>query len=229
MVVPVALVGQAISQVFLSRAARASEGGSGAHLASGVLRRLWLIALPLAVLVGVAAPEFFSFVFGGAWHQAGVYAQWQAPWLLFSLVASPLSPLTVVLDKQPQEAVFQAVLLFGGVGALLIGGVMGTPSFAIALYSAISALCWAGYLVWIMRISGNPISVLVGWMTREAVYVCLLAAPLFAAKAFASGPGRSLIVLLAAGLSAGLMVIHLGMAFRREGAGTGQPRTPWLG
>ena len=98
----------------------------------------------------------------------------------------------------------------------MIGVALGSSSIGIALFSGVGALCWLGYLVWLMRISGNQLRLLAAWMAREAIVVSLIFIPLFAAKTLAvEGIGAN-CVIPAAVLSASLAFARLAIIFRRK-------------
>ena len=122
---PMGLVGLAVGQVYYANVAGMSEGPELRETTLGVFRRLVALATGPLLLVLMARPALFSVVFGEEWSQAGSYAQWLAPWLFIVFIASPLSSLVFVLNRQPQELVFQTTLIAGRLAALFVGAALG--------------------------------------------------------------------------------------------------------
>lgn len=149
--IPMQLVGGSVGQVYFARAAEARHAGTLGPLTRSVFARLSALGLfPMAALA-LAAPAVFSVVFGAEWREAGLYAQLMAPWLYFVFVSVPLSNLFDLLERQPLELAFNAVMVVMRAAALGIGGWMGSPIWAVGLYAAVSAVLWIGHTVWMLR------------------------------------------------------------------------------
>ncbi|GAB4311093.1 MAG: lipopolysaccharide biosynthesis protein [Candidatus Bipolaricaulota bacterium] len=204
MSLPLQLVGQAVAQVFFPTAVEAHRNDSIATTTQAIFRRLVLIGVPAFLLIGLAAPQLFTVVFGKEWRQAGTYVQWLTPWMFLVFVSSPFTMLPSVMEKQRQEVVFNGLLLSSRVGALCIGGFLNSERVAIASFAGVSALCWLGFLLWTMNLSGNKVKYVLEVVLSEATAVVPLLLPLIAVKIFAD---RGLYVLGAAGLS-GVLVSH---------------------
>lgn len=203
---PAQLAGQAIAQVFFPTAVEANRQGFVAITTEAIFKRLVLIGASTFLLFGLVAPELFAIFFGEEWREAGIYAQWLTPWMFLVFVSSPLSMLPSVMEKQGQESCFHAVLLSSRVGALCIGGFLNSERVAIALYAGVSALCWFGFMLWNIRLSGNKVRHVLEILFSEAITVVPLVLPLILAKAFAN---RDLYLLGAAGLSSVLISYRL--------------------
>lgn len=175
---PLGLIGKGIADVFFANAATAARNGSLAPLVAAVHERLAQIAMPHALVLVLAGPELFAFVFGQEWRQAGVFAQWMAPWCYLILVTSPLSTLFSVLGRQRAEMVFQGWLLTSRTAALLLGAYYGDLLVAVALFSSTSAFCYVVFLMWIMRASGNTLSSLWSTSLRALVWSATAVSPL---------------------------------------------------
>ncbi|WP_018866775.1 MULTISPECIES: oligosaccharide flippase family protein [unclassified Thioalkalivibrio] len=152
---PMSLLGKAIADVFFSSASKANRDGSLATLVSGIHTKMAHIAMPPALLLLLLGPDLFAFAFGDPWRQAGQFAQWMAPFLYIQFVTSPLSTLHSVVEKQAQGAFFHVVLLMVRVVGLSIGGLREDVMLAVALFSIGSALCWVGFLLWLLSLSGS--------------------------------------------------------------------------
>ncbi|WP_159278412.1 lipopolysaccharide biosynthesis protein [Variovorax boronicumulans] len=155
LMLPMSVIGSAIGSVFLSNAAEAYRTGEIAGIMARVHGQLTKIAAAPALVLMVAGPELFGFVFGPEWRQAGFFAQWMAPWLYFVFVTSPLSTLFEVMEKQKQHLLFHVVLLLVRAGAIAIGAWQENLEMAIALFSTGSAICWVWMLFWLNKILKN--------------------------------------------------------------------------
>jgi lipopolysaccharide exporter len=151
---PVGLATGAIGQVFFVRAAEAHRNGTLSELTLGVYRQLVVVATFPMLVVATSGPLLFAFVFGEAWREAGVYAQWLAPWLLFASVAPPLTRLFDVLERQRADLAF-SVVLFGVQGTTLVVAAVTTDALAtLALVSIVGAMMRLLHVGWLLRIAG---------------------------------------------------------------------------
>ena len=201
---PMGLVGIAVGQVYYANVAGMREGPELRETTLGVFRRLVALATGPLLLVLIAGPALFAFVFGEEWRQAGSYAQWLAPWLFVVFIASPLSSLVFVLNRQRQELVFQSTLIAGRLGALFVGAALGTADLAIHMLGVVSACLWAAYLVWLLHIVGAPVrlpAVIVGLRLGRAA---LISVPVLLAIAMGVDDLPLLLVLAATAIALGL-------------------------
>lgn len=155
--VPVTMVGQAVAQVFLGRGASAHRAATGElpRLTWLAVRRLSLLGAGPAVLVVLAAPWVFGWVFGDAWDQAGRYAQILAPAFFLQFVASPVSHVFNLLARQGLALGWEVVRLLLVVGApLLAWSTGGSNVVGVVAYASAVAVSYAGVLAlvwWVLR------------------------------------------------------------------------------
>ena len=137
LVLPTMLAGQAVGQVFLSRAAAvAQEPERLRQLTEHTALALFAGGLPVFGAVALGGPRLFATVMGTEWEPAGRYAQLLAPWFALWLVSSPLSGLLSVREWQGSALAFSAIEFTLRLGALLAGIHVGSPMLAVALLSA---------------------------------------------------------------------------------------------
>ncbi len=179
---PAGLLSQAIRQVFLSGAAVAKRDGRLASLTYRAYAGLTRTGFAPIIFVGVIAPELFAVLFGPDWAEAGRYVQWMVPWLATSFVASPLTTLNVVLERQRFDLAFQTVLLGAKVGGIVVGSMIGGPIATVACYSIASAICYQGFGLWISTAAGTPLRNLLGAFVTELCAVLPFAAFLLLTK-----------------------------------------------
>lgn len=133
---PSFLVGQAVGQAFLSKAAALQNAPE--ELARLTTRTaLGLLALGVAVfgIVAIGGAGLFEVFFGESWRQAGVYAQIMAPWYMLWLVSSPLSGLLAIREWQGAGLVFTVVELLTRGLALWVGAGLRSDVLTVALVS----------------------------------------------------------------------------------------------
>lgn len=123
MAVPTMLVGQAISQVYMAEAAHLARTDPKAlqTLFRKTLKSLlWLGAVP-CVIVLIAGPMLFGFIFGDLWREAGNYARLLAVMHYVGFVAWPLIPTLNVLERQTWQLGWDIGRLILTLGSLWMG------------------------------------------------------------------------------------------------------------
>lgn len=146
---PMSLIGSAVGNVFFANAAEAYREDRLAPLFESVYAKLVSIIMPVVLVLMIDAPRLFAVVFGENWEEAGELARWMAPWLAVVFVASPLSVLFEILEKQKLGMYFQGLMLLVRVVAIGIGFQYDSMILAVILFSLFSMLCWIGFLVWV--------------------------------------------------------------------------------
>jgi O-antigen/teichoic acid export membrane protein len=90
MVVPSALIGQAVGDVFYPKVTEAAHNKE--NLSNLIAKATFVLAvvgfIPFSFVI-VLGPWLFSFVFGAEWGIAGEYARWLAVWLFFGFLNKP--------------------------------------------------------------------------------------------------------------------------------------------
>jgi lipopolysaccharide exporter len=208
---PMSLIGSAISQVFLQRAAKDRALGKdlGALVEGTFERMVSLATLPLALIV-LIGPEAFEIVFGAGWFEAGVYSRILAPSLLFNFAIGSL-PLFSVLERQEAGLVFTGILFAGRIIPFLVGGVAQMPArFILALFSTCGALIWLLICLWQFHVLNIPQRRIIFHIGRYLIY----AAPTLIITAVAKwwlelpSPWVLLSAVLASFLYCGLVLRH---------------------
>ena len=150
------LIGSAIAQVFLQRAAEAKTEGALAAVVESAFRRLVMLGMFPLLLLTIIGRDLFATVFGESWAEAGVYTQILSVWTFFWFISSPLSTLFRVLEKQESSLILNIVIFSTRFMALGIGGLLGDARIALLLF-AVSGVLLYGYLsLSIVHVSGVP-------------------------------------------------------------------------
>jgi O-antigen/teichoic acid export membrane protein len=152
--VPVALVTDAVGQVFYVRAAEAVREGRLGPLVEFLFARLVAFAAFPVLAVALLGPDLFALVFGETWRTAGEFARLLAPWLLLAAVAPPLTRVFDVTERQRSELAVGAwtAVLIGT--ALAVGAWLGEVDLALIALAVGGALARVVQLGWIAHIAG---------------------------------------------------------------------------
>lgn len=119
LVIPAGLLGNAVSQVFLAHAAEHVRQGHIAQTTSRMVVRLFALGIFPTIAVMISGPHLYRLLLGEGWYWAGEYARYLAPWLFLATIASPITILFDVLQKQRLDLIFS--LLIFGVQATALG------------------------------------------------------------------------------------------------------------
>lgn len=136
--VPMSLVGQAVSQIYLGEAAqRARQNPGSLHsLFLKAAHRLLLLGIvPLGVLA-LSGPWLFAWIFGDSWRDAGTYMQILSLMFLIQFVVVPLSQTLNILERQAWQLGWDVGRLLLVMIALLVAYTLSWPPVgAVAMYS----------------------------------------------------------------------------------------------
>lgn len=147
---PMALVGNAVGQVFLSGAPDAHRRGQLAAYTRRMALGLFRVAVIPLFLVAVASPFAFEMVFGQGWGRAGVLVAWMTPWFLLQFVTSPVSTALHVVGAQRTAMLLQIGGLIGRLVPVWIGGLV-LPAVVSEIYALSGALFYSVYLLTIVK------------------------------------------------------------------------------
>lgn len=150
---PISLMGTAVLDVFKRRASTAwrERGDSRPEY----LQTFWVLAVgsvAASLIFYFAGEELFVIAFGEQWRGAGEAAVLLLPLFALRFVASPLSYMFYVAEKQQVDLIWQACLLAMTVASLTLPADYGSSLHAYALgYS----LLYVVYLFLSFRFSGG--------------------------------------------------------------------------
>ncbi|MDB9494336.1 oligosaccharide flippase family protein [Spirulina subsalsa CS-330] len=201
---PMSLVGQAIGNVFLAKAADARREGNLAVLVARVHEKLAQIAMPPALLLAIIGPDLFVWVFGPEWHDAGIFARLMTPMLYFQFILSPISSILNVLERQDQNMLLQGIMCVCRAVSCIIGATLGDLKLAVFLFSLGSAFSYLAFLGWIFKISGNPLAIIIKSTGKTFIRGCILVSPIIITNLI---PSNSLL-LVASLLLTGFLILN---------------------
>lgn len=146
---PVNLFGSAIYQVFSKKII------DDLHLKKDVslqVRKVLLVLFVLGIfpfsILYIYAPSIFSFIWGEDWMQAGVYLKLLLPWLFMVYLASSLSFIPNLLEKQKTALFIELVYLVLRFLALSYGIKNGSLEMALNAFSWVGVFVLSFTLVW---------------------------------------------------------------------------------
>lgn len=116
---PMSLIGKSVGQVFIERASKVRGDADGLkRITFEAYKKLFLIGFAIMSFVMFYGDILFPLVFGSEWLVAGQYAQWISIWLVFVFVASPLSNIYIVLEKQTEFLFVNIVMFISRIGVI---------------------------------------------------------------------------------------------------------------
>lgn len=142
LMLPVYLMAQSVTKVFYKElSVRYNEGRGAPELVEDVISKMVSIALPPLVLLALFAPDIFSFFLGDNWKASGEISRILLPWVMMTLVASPLSLVFPVVEKQYLSLYTQIGSTILRAGGFLLGMYLSDdPYVAISLFVAASVI-----------------------------------------------------------------------------------------
>lgn len=153
--VPLSLIGMSISQVFFQRIAEEyNRGGMIQPLVQKTFKRLFLLSLPV-LCVMLLAPPLFELLFGVEWRIAGVYVQILSPALAIKFVASPLSVVFGVLNRQELATIWKVFSLISTSVFLFASLIFSDPFYSMVFLSINDVFLYLLYLIMIFKVSAG--------------------------------------------------------------------------
>lgn len=152
---PISLLGAAVLDVFRRQAAQSfRERGECRAEYVRTFKVLGAASLVFVLILTPFSETLFRFGFGERWVAAGTIATWLLPLFAMRFVASPLSYMFYVADKQHVDLVWQLTLLGVTLASLLLPA---DYASALQLYSLGYSAMYVAYLFLSYRFSlGRP-------------------------------------------------------------------------
>lgn len=133
---PSSFVGLPISQVFLQKASKHyRETGSCRDIYVLCLKHMVFLSAVPAFILFIFAPSIFAVVFGPTWEEAGVYVRILIPMFYARFIIAPLSMIFIISENQLIQMLWHLALIICNIVALVLGGLTGSPRYALTLYS----------------------------------------------------------------------------------------------
>ena len=167
MQVPMSLIGNAVSQVYMSRGPQEHRAGNLGRFTNEVLAGLLKTGIGPIICLGMVAPELFRLVFGPDWARAGVLVTWMSPWFVMQFLAAPVALALHVTNRLFDAFLLQVFGLIMRAGAVVLFAALpgGHLSEAYALSGFVFYLV---YLLQILRVTGGSTRILVQGTLRAS-------------------------------------------------------------
>lgn len=151
MQVPMSLIGNAVSQVYMSRGPEEARAGTIGRFTTEVLSGLLKTGVGPIICIGVVAPELFRIVFGSEWSRAGVLVTWMVPWFVMQFLASPISLALHIQNRLVEAFALQVFGLVLRTGAVTLAASLPVASLS-EFYALSGAVFYLVYLILILHI-----------------------------------------------------------------------------
>lgn len=190
MQVPMALIGTAIGQVYLSRATEEHRAGRLSSFTSEVLHGLFKAGMGPLIAAGILAPALFGLVLGAPWARAGTMVAAMVPWFAMQFLASPISMALHITGHQRRAFLLQLASLIVRVGVVLAAAKV-APAWITEAYAVSGAVVYFAYLLVVMATASVPLraGAVVGKSGLAVTLAWTLAAALVAAVIHGLGVG----------------------------------------
>jgi O-antigen/teichoic acid export membrane protein len=172
---PMTLLGGAVSQVYLSRAAHEHRAQRLATFTTEVFGRLLRIGIGPIVFAGIVASNAFAIVFGPDWRRAGDLVVWMTPWFMFQFLSFPLSMALPVTSSQKTSLVLQISGMLVRVAAVQVAALL-IPSRISEAYALSGFLVYAAYLAVVLHVVAARKRDVLAEVRRAAPYILAWAA-----------------------------------------------------
>lgn len=153
---PLGLIGATITHVFNAQSSKSKRGeAEPIHgLTLQWSKAMLVFGLPILLGIVLYGPGLFAWLFGADYKEAGVLAQWLAPWLFLLYWISPLSNLISTENKLRPHFYYNLLLLTARVAVLWACAHWYSAHMAIAGYSVVGicfAIAMLGWLWWLSK------------------------------------------------------------------------------
>jgi len=157
---PVSLIGTAIGQVFFQKASELHHTKSDLRpIITATIKKAMLFILPVSIILMIAGPVLFKFVFGNQWEESGFYSRILALWLFFDFIRISISSIPIILEKQRRLfliTMFGPLLLLV---SMMIGHWYSNVYLALLLFAILQSILTIILIKWIYKIATPKINV----------------------------------------------------------------------
>ena len=154
MMLPGALIGTAIGQVFLQKASTAYHCGTLKEVTLKTYRSLLMVGIYPGLFLSLLAPNLFSFVLGSEWREAGIFAMIMGPWVVAMFVQSPLSNVLSILGKQKQAMYIEITYSVSRLAAFVLGTIWKDVKISIFLLMLVGLILTMFRLWYLLYVVG---------------------------------------------------------------------------
>lgn len=150
---PMGMIGSATAQIYLSQAPEEIRKGKLAEFTEKTIGHLINIGVGPLIFGCLIAPNAFSIIFGEEWRRAGEIATWLTLWLAAQFIASPVSMVMHICNKQKVMLLLTVGGLFLRCGSVIAGAVW-VPEYTTEIYALSGAIFYTLCLIIFTRTAG---------------------------------------------------------------------------
>ncbi len=123
LLLPVSLIGASVFQVFYQKmSAEKNAGRPVSPLIRSVYIKMAGIGIPIFTFLFFFSEDLFSIIFGADWILSGQLASLLCPWLFFNFIASSVSSVSLIYNRQATAILIAALSMFLRLGILFFLG-----------------------------------------------------------------------------------------------------------
>lgn len=163
---PMALMGTAIGQVYLSRAPEKFNKGELSSFTLVTLGGLSKAGVGPLLFAAIVAPDAFAIIFGEEWRRAGEIVTWMTPWFIMQFLSSPLSMSIYVTGHQRLAMVLQVFGLILRI-CTVWAAYLWVGDAIVEAYALSGFLFYLIYLLVVLTVVGVPYSAVLGCLKRS--------------------------------------------------------------
>ena len=158
---PAAFVTQSMGQVVVQHLANnRAHGHSNVPIVVKIVRTLFLISVPFAVVVILFGDSLFAFVFGEKWRPSGDILVMLLPIVVANLCVNSVS-LMYVYDRNRAGLVWQAAFMTVTTTSIAVGGMLNNFTLGVWAYSISGAIMYVIHLALTLRFGGGGLRSLI--------------------------------------------------------------------
>jgi O-antigen/teichoic acid export membrane protein len=148
LMMPINLLSNTILDVFKQRATEDyNKYGNCEDIFVKTFKKLILLGIIPFSILGVFAPEMFSFVFGEKWKVAGEFAQIMTPMFFLNFLVNPLSYTFYIVQKQNINFFGHFLLLLLAFVSIYVGVILDDVYTLVVLFSVSNSMVYILYLI----------------------------------------------------------------------------------
>ncbi len=193
---PMKLIGDSISKVFLQRATSDFDKGEDFKKdCMDLFGILIYLSLPAVLVLGFFGEELFGFVFGKHWEESGRCVQILAISFFCFFLYRPLSVIFEALEKQKEKLIFDSTLLTIRVLSMLLAFLVWNEFYSTLLALAISSsIVYTCSYFYLFRAVGVDACSILSLFFKKILILSPLMFGLVYLRYFSQGEGLTLFI-----------------------------------
>ncbi len=147
---PMGLLGNAVSQVYLTEAADKYHHKQLKNFTLATIKNLAKVAILPLMLAACLAPILVPYFLGAQWQRAGILISWMTPWFFVQFITSPVSTSLYITKNQKTAFLLQLFGLCIRVGSIYLISLYNIDFLGEA-YALSGLLFYAIYLLVVIK------------------------------------------------------------------------------